>query len=65
MKKFDSQLTIRNARLADVAAITEIYNEAILTTTATFDTTPKSVSDRLEDVHRFKLLAGSALATTR
>jgi len=29
MKKFDSQLTIRNARLADVAAITEIYNEAI------------------------------------
>ena len=48
MKKFDSQLTIRNARLSDVAAITEIYNEAILTTTATFDTIPKGVSERSE-----------------
>ena len=41
-------LTIRGARLSDVDAITEIYNEAILTTTATFDTVPKSVSERLE-----------------
>ena len=40
-------LTIRGARLSDVDAITEIYNEAILTTTATFDTVPKSVSERL------------------
>jgi L-amino acid N-acyltransferase YncA len=39
---------IRNARLSDVKAITEIYNEAILTTTATFDIEPKSVSERLQ-----------------
>jgi phosphinothricin acetyltransferase len=42
----DSWLTIRSAALADIPAITEIYNEAILTTTATFDTVPKSVDDR-------------------
>ena len=48
MKQSNSQLTIRNARLSDVDAITEIYNEAILTTTATFDTVPKTVSERLE-----------------
>jgi L-amino acid N-acyltransferase YncA len=41
-------LKIRNAQLSDVEAITEIYNEAILTTTATFDTMPKSVTERLE-----------------
>lgn len=39
-------VTIRRAELADAAAIAEIYNEAILTTTATFDTEPKSVEDR-------------------
>lgn len=38
--------TIRRAELADIEAITEIYNEAILTTTATFDTEPKSLADR-------------------
>lgn len=48
MKQSDPPLKIRNARLSDVDAITEIYNEAILTTTATFDTAPKSVSERLE-----------------
>ena len=37
---------IRKAVLADVPAITEIYNEAILTTSATFDTEPKTVIDR-------------------
>ena len=37
---------IRKAVLADVPAITEIYNEAILTTAATFDTEPKTVIDR-------------------
>jgi phosphinothricin acetyltransferase len=37
---------IRRAVLSDVAAITSIYNEAILTTTATFDTEPKSVDER-------------------
>lgn len=46
-------LTIRRAVPGDVPGITEIYNEAILTTTATFDTTPKSVEDRMKwfDAH--------------
>lgn len=39
---------IRRAELSDIEAITEIYNEAILTTTATFDTETKSVAERLE-----------------
>jgi L-amino acid N-acyltransferase YncA len=37
---------IRPAEPHDVQAITDIYNEAILTTTATFDTEPKSLTDR-------------------
>jgi L-amino acid N-acyltransferase len=37
---------IRRAELADAPAIADIYNEAILTTTATFDTEPKSVEER-------------------
>lgn len=43
-----SPITIRRAELLDAAAIAEIYNEAILTTTATFDTETKSVEDRAE-----------------
>src|SRR6187455_1910442 len=39
---------IREAELADVEPIREIYNEAILTTTATFDTEPKSAEERLQ-----------------
>jgi phosphinothricin acetyltransferase len=39
-------IAIRRAESADTADIAEIYNEAILTTTATFDTEPKSVEDR-------------------
>lgn len=39
-------LVIRPAVLTDLPAITAIYNEAILTTTATFDTEPKSESER-------------------
>ena len=35
---------IRKAVYADVPAITGIYNEAILTTTATFDTEPKTIA---------------------
>ena len=35
-------VTLRSARLDDLDAITEIYNEAILKTTATFDTEPKT-----------------------
>ncbi len=40
------QLQIRLARAEDVPAITAIYNEAILTTTATFDTEPLSLENR-------------------
>ena len=43
----DPRFTIRRATLDDALAIAEIYNEAIRTTTATFDTEPKSVEDRL------------------
>jgi phosphinothricin acetyltransferase len=41
-------VTIRKAELADAAAIAEIYNEAILTTTATFDIELKSVDERTQ-----------------
>ena len=40
-------LKIRDATIDDIDAITEIYNEAILTTTATFDLEPKSRKDRI------------------
>jgi L-amino acid N-acyltransferase YncA len=39
-------LTIRKATLADLPAITDIYNEAILNTVATFDTTPKTLDEQ-------------------
>ena len=39
-------VTIESATLEDLPVITEIYNEAVLTTTATFDTEPKSVAKR-------------------
>ena len=39
-------ITIRPAVEKDVTRITEIYNEAILTTVATFDTEEKSLEDR-------------------
>jgi L-amino acid N-acyltransferase len=39
---------IRRAGYDDLPAITDIYNEAILTTTATFDTEPKSVEERTD-----------------
>lgn len=41
-------LSIRRAMLKDLAAITEIYNEAIRNTTATFDTQPKTVAEQSE-----------------
>jgi len=44
----NESIQIRRAELADLEAITEIYNEAILTTTATFDTEPKTGAERLE-----------------
>jgi L-amino acid N-acyltransferase len=40
--------TIRTARLDDLDAITEIYNHAILHTTATFDTKPKTPPEQIE-----------------
>jgi len=40
-------VTVRGAAERDLEAITAIYNEAILTTTATFDTDTKTVDDRL------------------
>lgn len=41
-------IEIRRAALDDLPAIVSIYNEAILTTTATFDTEPKTVAERTE-----------------
>jgi phosphinothricin acetyltransferase len=43
----NSRFTIRRAVAGDAAAIAAIYNEAIRTTTATFDTEEKSAEDRL------------------
>jgi phosphinothricin acetyltransferase len=40
-------LNIRQAERSDVDDITEIYNEAIRTTTATFDTRPKNRDEQL------------------
>ena len=39
-------LHIRRAEIADAEAITNIYNEAIRATTATFDTEPKTIEER-------------------
>ncbi len=39
-------LTVRPAKLHDLNAITEIYNDAILTTDATFDTEPKTDAEQ-------------------
>jgi L-amino acid N-acyltransferase YncA len=41
-------VTIRQAKLTDASAIAEIYNEAVLTTTATFDIEAKSVEERAQ-----------------
>ncbi len=40
-------MKIRKAIPSDAAAITEIYNDAVLNTTATFDTEIKDVNERL------------------
>src|SRR5688572_26681524 len=45
-------ISIRPATIADVPRITEIYNEAILNTTATFDTDIKSVEEQKEWFNR-------------
>ena len=41
-------VTVRKASLDDLEAITAIYNEAILNTTATFDTTPKNTGEQTQ-----------------
>ncbi len=41
-------LTIRKATEKDLDAITEVYNEAIRNTTATFDTQPKTAEEQKE-----------------
>lgn len=48
MRSVITSVIIRRAELADAEPISEIYNEAILTTTATFDTEPKDVGERIE-----------------
>lgn len=40
-------MDIRDARTSDAAAIAEIYNDAVLTTTASFDVEPKTPEDRV------------------
>lgn len=42
-----TMLTIRQATNKDVERITDIYNEAILNTTATFDTEIKTIEERM------------------
>lgn len=39
-------LIIRRAKIGDLTSITDIYNEAIEKTVATFDTTPKTIEER-------------------
>ncbi|MGD6852669.1 MAG: N-acetyltransferase family protein [Candidatus Bathyarchaeia archaeon] len=39
-------VTLRKATIGDIEGITEIYNEAILNTTATFDTQPKTLEEQ-------------------
>ncbi|UCH50868.1 MAG: N-acetyltransferase [Chloroflexota bacterium] len=41
-------LTVRQAALDDLGQITEIYNDAIKKTTATFDTEPKTLEEQEE-----------------
>lgn len=43
-----SAVRLRRATLADLPAITDIYNEAVCSTTATFDTEPKRAEDRVQ-----------------
>ena len=41
-----SSLSIRRAESGDIEAITDIYNDAILKTVATFDTAPKTMREQ-------------------
>lgn len=44
-------LTIRRAVEDDIHAVTDVYNEAIRATTATFDTEPRTIERQLEWFH--------------
>jgi phosphinothricin acetyltransferase len=46
VKKMSASIRIRKAQPQDVPAITDIYNEAILTTDATFDTEIKTLAEQ-------------------
>jgi L-amino acid N-acyltransferase YncA len=48
MGDLSDTILVRRATLADLPTNTDIYNEAILTTTATFDTEPKTTDERLD-----------------
>ncbi|MBN1571604.1 MAG: GNAT family N-acetyltransferase [Deltaproteobacteria bacterium] len=43
-----TETVIRRMTMADLGAVTWIYNEAVCTTTATFDTEPRSLKDQEE-----------------
>lgn len=43
---------VRCATEADMPAINDIYNEAVLKTIATMDTVPKTLSERLDWFHK-------------
>jgi phosphinothricin acetyltransferase len=45
-KNLTNMIIVRKATLNDLPAITEIYNQAILATTATFDTEPKNLEEQ-------------------
>jgi len=42
----DWMLTVRKAAVEDLVAITEIYNDAILNTVASFDIAPKNLEEQ-------------------
>src|SRR3954462_5004065 len=42
-----SEVTLRKAEMKDLAAITAIYNEAVLNSTATFDTLEKTNEEQV------------------
>lgn len=44
----ETKLNIRDAEAADMAAITEIYNQVLLTSTAVYSDEPVTVDDRLQ-----------------
>ncbi|MFP4661859.1 MAG: N-acetyltransferase family protein [Halanaerobiales bacterium] len=42
------EILIRKAELKDLKRITEIYNQAVINTVATFDTEPKTIESRID-----------------